>query len=152
MSAPNHLSPGKLSNLHLLAKAACHDSLPVTEVAFPCCWLRPDATSSSHLTILGQRTVSAEERAAAAAAPLDYMKYVVQCDVDKGSQNACRGLCSHCGVQGKLLTCTGCDLHRYCSKSCQKAMRKEHRALCNQHKAARAAGTAHRDRLAAMGS
>ncbi|KAK9811957.1 hypothetical protein WJX73_002971 [Symbiochloris irregularis] len=105
--------------------------------------LRLSPDSGTHFNILCRRSLSPEEAAAVSAVASgsrpDYRVpgQSYSWSDDKGYNNASRGLCSHCGTQAaKLYTCQACQVHMYCGKACQKAMRAQHKPLCDEVKAA----------------
>ena len=49
---------------------------------------------------------------------------------DKGYRRYSLGQCSACAANTKLWQCSGCRLHGYCSKTCQRSLWKTHKALC----------------------
>jgi hypothetical protein len=50
-------------------------------------------------------------------------------------------ICGHCGAEGAVMLCGGCEALRYCSPACQKAHWKVHRPQCKQLQRQKASGT-----------
>ena len=49
---------------------------------------------------------------------------------DLGYTRYLQGQCSACEVTATLLQCSGCRLHGYCSKACQRSLWKTHKHMC----------------------
>ena len=69
-----------------------------------------------------------------AAAPDLAGRVVLQTDLvgDVGYRRFQQGVCSKCGSGSKVMACGACQMHGYCSKECQKAMWKQHKAMCRR--------------------
>eukprot|EP00961_Rhodomonas_salina_P289727 3914677-Rhodomonas_salina.1 len=81
------------------------------------------------------REIFAREVMQSAAQEDGAVREAVQTAMEEGV-NKCRGNCAKCGVRADgsvtVSFCSGCRSVAYCSKECQKADWKAHKAACRQ--------------------